>query len=163
MTASIADSGAGRRSDDWGEGRGNMKISLAAMTALGAALILPSGVPVAAHHAVHATVDINRTVDFKATLTRIDWVNPHTWMRFDITLPNGTIQKNVMVESLGIGALRQVGIDSKSALKLGEQYTISFYPNRDGTPGGFMTQMVLPDGRSFDARTFDPIAARPTQ
>ena len=134
-----------------------MQLKLALTAAAGAALLL-SGTPAVAHHAVQASVDINTNIQTKAVLTKIDWINPHTWMRFDITWPDGTINKNVMVESLGIAALRQVGIDSKSALKVGEVYEITFYPNRDGTVGGFMSKMVLPDGRVFDTKNTDPTA-----
>src|SRR6202158_6151830 len=97
-------------------------------------------------------------IETKAVLTKIDWISPHTWMHFDITMPDGTIQKNVLVESLGIAALHQVGIDSKSTMKVGDNYVITYYPNRDGTPGGFMSKMVLPDGRIFDTKNTDPTA-----
>lgn len=113
-----------------------------------------------AHHAVQASVDIDKSVVVKATLTKVDWVNPHTWMRFDIPQPDGKVAKDVMVESLGIAALRRVGIDSKSALKVGEVYEIRYFPNRDGSPGGFMHKMVLPDGREFDTKFTDPSAFR---
>jgi hypothetical protein len=134
-----------------------MQLKLALTAAAGAALLL-SGMPAGAHHAVQASVDINTNINTKATLTKIDWINPHTWMHFDITWPDGTVSKKVMIESLGIAALRQVGIDSKSALKVGEIYDITFYPNRDGTMGGFMSKMVLPDGRVFDTKNTDPTA-----
>ena len=138
-----------------------MQLKLALVAAAGAAL-LATGVPASAHHAVQASVDINSNIETKAVLTKIDWINPHTWMHFDITNADGTVTKNVLVESLGIAALRQVGIDSKSALKVGDMYDITFYPNRDGTPGGFMSKMVLPDGRVFDTKNTDPTAVPTT-
>jgi len=138
-----------------------MQLKLAVTAAVGAAL-LSAGLPASAHHAVQASVDITRTIEAKATLTRIDWINPHTWMRFDVTLPDGTVQKNVMIESLGINAFRQVGIDSSRALKVGEVFTIVYFPNRTGMPGGFMTRMTLPDGRSFSAENADPGAVPKT-
>ena len=113
-----------------------------------------------AHHAVQASVDIDKAVEVKAKLTKVDWVNPHTWMRFDIPQSDGKVLKDVMVESLGINALRRVGIDSKSALKVGDFYDIKYFPNRDGSPGGFMYKMVLPDGREFDTKFTDPSAFR---
>jgi hypothetical protein len=134
-----------------------MQLKLALSAAAGAALLLV-GLPAYAHHAVQASVDINVNVEAKGILTKVDWINPHTWMHFDITLPDGTVQKNVLVESLGIGALRQVGIDSKEALKVGQTYTITYYPMRNGDPGGFMSRMVLPDGKVFDTKTADPTA-----
>jgi hypothetical protein len=109
-----------------------------------------------AHHAVQASVDIDKQINMKATLTKVDWINPHTWMHFEVTDPaTGKVTK-VLVESLGINALKQAGVDSKSALQVGEQYDISFYPNRDGTLGGFMYKMTLPDGRVLDVTTTDP-------
>jgi hypothetical protein len=114
--------------------------------------------PADAHHAIYAAVDVHNPIEAKAVLTKIDWINPHTWMHFDLLSPDGGIQKDVMIESLGITALRQVGINSKSALKVGEVYQITYYPQRDGTPGGFMKSMTLPDGRVFDIRTTDPTA-----
>ncbi len=138
-----------------------MKLNLAFTAAVGAALVV-GALPASAHHAVQASVDINTTIEAKAVLTRVDWINPHTWMRFDVTLPNGKVEKNVMVESLGIQAFRQVGIDSSRALKVGDTYTIKYFPNRNGSPGGFMTTMTLPDGRSFSAENADPSAVPKT-
>ncbi|MEI8180954.1 DUF6152 family protein [Aestuariivirga sp.] len=132
------------------------KLTLAAMA--GAMLIL-GGAPSQAHHAVQASVDVDKTVEVKAILTRIDWINPHTWMHFDVKDAAGKVQK-IDVESLGIAALRRVGVDSKSALKVGDTYTIGYYPNRDGSPGGFMAKMVLPDGRTFDTKNTDPAATQ---
>jgi hypothetical protein len=139
-----------------------MRLKLALSAAAGAVLLM-AGMPAQAHHAVQASVDINTNVQAKGILTRIDWINPHTWMHFDVTLPDGTVQKNVAVESLGIGALRQAGIDSAAALKVGQSYDITYYPNRNGTPGGFMSRMVLPNGIVFDTKTADPTAVPKTQ
>jgi hypothetical protein len=127
---------------------------------LGAAVGLSMlfAVPTQAHHAVQASVDIDRTVEVSAVLTRIDWINPHTWMHFDATLPDGTVAKGMMVESLGIAALRRIGLPSKSSFNVGETYQITFYPNRNGEPGGFMRKMVLPDGRVFETINEDPTA-----
>jgi hypothetical protein len=133
-----------------------MQLKLALMA--GGASLLLSGLPALGHHAVQASVDINLNVEAKAILTKVDWINPHTWMRFDILNPDGSVTKDVMVESLGINALRQVGITSRDALKVGEVYTITYYPMRNGDPGGFMSRMVLPDGRQFDTKTLDPTA-----
>lgn len=136
-----------------------MKLKLALTAAAGIGLFF-AGAPTQAHHAVQASVDVDNVVETKAVLTKIDWINPHTWMRFDITLPNGKVEKNVMIESLGIAALRRLGVDSKSALKVGDVYTIGYFPNRNGKPGGFMDMMILPDGRKFDTKFDDPSAVR---
>ena len=137
-----------------------MKLKLAVTAAAGACLLLTGAAQ--AHHAVQASVDINQNVEFDAVLTKIDWINPHTWMHFDITLADGTVVQDVLVESLGIAALRRVGLPSKSSFHVGDTYTITYYPNRDGSPGGFMSKMILPDGRVFETRNEDPTAVGPS-
>ena len=130
------------------------KAALAAVSMV--ALLSPMAA--SAHHAVQASVDINNSVSAEGILVKVDWVNPHIWMHFDFTRPDGSVQKSVAVEGLGIAALRQVGISSKDALKLGVKYKINYYPFRSGQPGGFMNSMVLPDGRTFDVTNSDPTA-----
>jgi uncharacterized protein DUF6152 len=115
-------------------------------------------VPVQAHHAIQANINLSTSINTKAIITRIDWINPHIWMRFDLLNADGTKEKNVMIETLGIAALRQIGIDSKAALSVGGIVDITYYPNRDGAPGGFMTRMILPDGKTVDVLNLDPTA-----
>jgi hypothetical protein len=119
------------------------------------------GLPAQAHHAVQATVDINTTISAEAVLTDVDWINPHTWMHFDIVQNGAVTQQNVLIESLGISGLRLLGIDSKSALQVGGKFRIEYNPNRDGQPGGFLTSLVTPDGRTLDIKSIDPNAFRP--
>ena len=134
-----------------------MRVRLVLAVAAGLGLVLATA-PARAHHAVQASVDVEKTIKTQAVLTKVDWVNPHTWMRFDIAKPDGKVETNVLIESLGIAALRKVGIDSKSAFKVGEKYNIYYFPNRDGSIGGFMTRMELPDVRAFDTKYTDPSA-----
>ncbi len=139
-----------------------MHLKLALTAAAGAAVLL-TGTPTWAHHAVQASVDVNQNVQSQAILKKIDWINPHTWMHFDVLNSDGTVEKDVKIEALGINAFRQVGIDSKSALKIGGEFTITYYPNRDGHPGGYMSSFVMPDGREFSLGNADPTAIPKTQ
>ena len=48
---------------------------------------LAAGRPVQAHHAVGELVDTRKRVVQHMLLTKIDWINPHTWFHFDPTRP----------------------------------------------------------------------------
>jgi hypothetical protein len=108
-----------------------------------------------AHHALEAIYDTRREVEAIATLVRVEWINPHAWMSFHIQYHPGMYVENVPIETLGIGSLRQQGID-REALEIGAQYAITFYPTRSGHPGGFMIKMVRPDGGLIAAPSVDP-------
>ena len=109
------------------------------------ALSIGSGTAAEAHHAISGMVDVNHTVEMKATLTRIDWINPHIGLHFEAKDANGKVAK-VPVEWLAIAGMVRAGVKSADLLKTGKTYGISFYPNRDGSLGGHMAKLTLPDG-----------------
>jgi len=109
--------------------------------------------PLQAHHAVQAQFDVNQTVEKKGVLVRIDWINPHTYMHFDVTEEGGVIR--YAIESLGVAGLRRAGIDSKSSFQVGGTFTFVINPSRNGSPTGLLITLVFPDGRRFDVRNTD--------
>jgi hypothetical protein len=114
--------------------------------------------PVASHHAVQAQFDVSKVVEKQGVLEKIDWINPHTYMHFAVK-EDGEV-KHYAIESLGILGLRRVGIDSKSSFKVGEQFTFTINPSRDGSPTGLLLTLVFPDGRKFEVKSTDPTASQ---
>ena len=109
--------------------------------------------PSQAHHAVQAQFDVNQTVEKQGTLVKIDWINPHTYMHFDVT-EEGSVTRYA-IESLGVVGLRRAGIDSKSSFQVGGTFTFVINPSRNGSPTGLLVTLVFPDGRRFDVRNTD--------
>jgi predicted amidohydrolase len=122
--------------------------------ALAAAAVVGIGyAPAQAHHAVQAQFDVNQTVEKKGTLVKIDWINPHTYMHFDVTEEGATTR--YAIESLGVTGLRRAGIDSKSSFQVGSTFTFVINPSRNGSATGLLVTLVFPDGRRFDVRNTD--------
>ena len=81
-----------------------------------------SAVPVLGHHAFTAEFDAARPIKVEGTLTRVDWVNPHSWLYLDVKKQDGTVEK-WMFEGLGPSGLIRRGI-TRDHLKPGTELTI---------------------------------------
>ena len=78
-------------------------------------------------------------------------------MHFAVT-EDGAV-KQYAIESLGILGLRRAGIDSKSTFKVGETFTFTINPSRNGSATGLLVTLIFPDGRRFDVKNTDTGAA----
>jgi hypothetical protein len=106
-------------------------------------------VPVTAHHAIEDQYDLTRTVTLTGTVSRVEWVNPHTQLYLDITRGDGT----TLTWSIELGppnALRRSGLDF-SALKQGDRVVIDVWPAKDGSQSASVRAITLPDGRVFSS------------
>src|SRR5579863_9749023 len=67
------------------------KLAVGAVVVAGVALLLfPS--PARAHHAFAAEFDANKPVHFTdATVTKVELINPHSWIHVDVKGPDGTV------------------------------------------------------------------------
>lgn len=101
-----------------------------------------------AHHAAASQYDVQKAVQFKGVLTKVEWVNPHTHMYFDVKGADGKTS-NWSVEYAGVNQLRRVGLNNKQSLTVGATYVLIVNPARDGRTAGLINSMTFPDGRVF--------------
>src|SRR6195256_6865180 len=68
-----------------------MRTKLATMLGIPGVAILGGAPSASAHHAFAAECDANKPVNFKGTITKMEWVNPHTWLHVDVKGSDGTV------------------------------------------------------------------------
>jgi len=97
---------------------------------LGLCLVLVlSAARIQAHHAFAAEFDANRPITLKGKITRMEWVNPHSWLHIDVSKPDGTVQK-WMVEGGPPTSLVKRGF-SKKSLVPGTDVVVSGFQAKD--------------------------------
>src|SRR5579862_7635437 len=106
--------------------------SLIPMTVAAVCLSLLSA-PIFAHHGA-AAYDLTRTITSKATVTNLNWAQPHCILSFDIKNDSGEVA-HWSVEMYGPLYLTRSGW-KKDTLKPGDEIMITFNPARNGVHNG---------------------------
>ena len=100
-----------------------------------------------AHHG-GAEYDLGKTVEFKARLTRVDLINPHSWLYFDVTEKDGKISHH-RCEMRSVHVLRRSGW-TKDLFPIGQQITIEASPNRTDPASCYLQTILTADGTRMD-------------
>jgi hypothetical protein len=105
---------------------------------------------VSAHHSVQAQFDIHKTFTVSGTVSKVEWINPHSYLTINVKDADGKVQKWAF-ELGGPGALRRAGMsrEDRGGLKPGDEVTASGLAAKDGSNSGFLQELKLADGRVF--------------
>jgi hypothetical protein len=121
--------------------------SRAALLALAGLAVFAMAGRSAAHHAFAAEFDADQPIELKGTVTKVKWVNPHSWLYFDVKQPDGTVT-NWGVEFGAPNQLSKIGL-TKADVAIGTEVLIKGYRAKNGGPYGYSVTVTLPDGRTF--------------
>ncbi len=113
-------------------------------------LMVPIFLPVSttlAHHGI-ANFDLNTDIELTGTVTDIDFLNPHSWVYFDVTDANGAVTA-WRCELRGATVLRRSGW-STDMFPAGMQIRIFGSPDRREPNTCYLGTAIFPDGSSVD-------------
>jgi len=99
-----------------------------------------------AHHSI-AMFDQTAKMTLRGVVSSFEWTNPHSHIEIDVPDPNGT-DVHWTIELGSPSILMQSGWKF-NVLKAGDRVTVEVSPLRNGSPGGFLEYVELPDGRSL--------------
>ena len=124
-----------------------MRTKLATVMCLVVLVMGGAATSVSAHHAFAAEFDANKPVSFKGTVTKMEWVNPHTWLHVDVKKTDGTVE-NWAIEAGTPNVLFRRGFTKESLLP-GTEIVIEGYQAKDGSHRCNGRDLTLPDGRKL--------------
>lgn len=124
-----------------------MRAKLAIVGYLAGLLVAAAAAPADAHHAFAAEFDANKPVSLRGTITRMEWVNPHSWLHVDVTQDDGTVVA-WMVEGGPPTSLLRRGF-TKRDLPIGSEVFVEGYLAKDGSNKANGRDITFADGRKL--------------
>ena len=119
-----------------------MRIRLV-LAVVGIALV-SAAAPARAHHSFASEFDAQKPVKFTATVTKMEWINPHAWMHVAVKKPDGTVE-NWMIEAGSPNSLFRRGVN-KDTVRVGMEVIVDGYQARDGSLRANGRDITLPEG-----------------
>ncbi len=122
------------------------RYSLISILALSIACFAPTA---DAHHSF-AMFDRSQTQTIAGTVKEFELIKPHGWLR--VMVPNASgVQSEWSLELGGAGQLERFGW-TQDAVQPGDKVTVQLHPLRDGSYGGQLVSVTLPNGKVLGQR-----------
>ena len=124
-----------------------MRSKLFSVVAGAALVVTAAAVPVIAHHSFAAEFDAKRPVKLRGTVTKMEWINPHSWIHIDVKTADGKTEK-WMVEGGAPNALLRRGWNKNSLLP-GTEIKVEGFQAKDGSLRANGRDITFPDGKKL--------------
>src|SRR5262245_14859586 len=112
--------------------------------------MIAAAVPVFAHHSFEAEFDRSKTVELIGTVTKVEWMNPHTYFYIDVKDSKTGKVQNWACEMGSPNGLTNRGW-TRNTLTVGMSVKVPGSRAKDGSFKINANNVTLPDGRSLNA------------
>jgi hypothetical protein len=117
------------------------------LSVVAGALLAAAALPVLAHHSFAAEFDANRPVKLEGTVTKMEWINPHSWIHIDVATTSGEVQK-WMIEGGAPNALLRRGWN-RNSLPAGSKISVQGFQAKDGSFRANGRDITFADGKKL--------------
>ena len=104
-----------------------------------------AAVPLRAHHAFTSEFDASKPVKLRGTVTKVELVNPHSWIHIDVKDADGKVT-SWAIEGGTPNTLFRLGIN-RNSLPIGAELLVDGYRAKDGSNKANGRDITFADGR----------------
>jgi len=114
--------------------------------------------PVVAHHSISAEFALEKSVTVAGVVTRVEWMNPHTYFYVDTPNPKTHKIESWAFQLNSPRILRSLGW-SEGTLKVGDLVKALGAPSLSGSRAAFTREIAFQDGRKLRVELPLPVPA----
>lgn len=103
--------------------------------------------PVVAHHSFAAEFDAEAPIELTGTVTKVEWMNPHTFFYIDVETQSGDYEHWALELGSPNGLARRGW--TRDSMQVGDEVSVSGFRARDGSLKGNARSVVLSSGKQL--------------